>query len=130
MNGWLLRAVRIGQFCLRVIVPLAVLLALGVVLIFFLFPAADLWFVWKVYRRFVDTVANTTGFNSYLVMAGAPPCLVPFFPGRVPGALLPIQSAQAMAWDRDSSRPRGRLQPHALRGDEGCLVRVPEWDGQ
>jgi len=81
MNGWLLRAVRIGQFCLRVIVPLAVLLALGVVLIFFLFPAADLWFVWKVYRRFVDTVANTTGFNSYLVMAGALLGFVLFYRG-------------------------------------------------
>src|SRR3990167_11158132 len=98
MNGWLLRAVRIGQFCLRVIVPLAVLLALGVVLIFFLFPAADLWFVWKVYRRFVDTVANTTGFNSYLVMAGAPLGFVLFFPGGAPGVFSPLNPGQGRGW--------------------------------
>ncbi len=75
------RLLRIGRLGMKLLVPLTVLLALGVALIFFLFPAADLWFVWKVYRRFVDTIANATGLNAYLVTAGALLVFVAFYRG-------------------------------------------------
>lgn len=78
--GWTwARALRAGRIGLRLLVPLVVLLILGVALIFFVFPAADLWFVWKVYRGFVDTVANVTGLNAYLVTAVALLVFLPFY---------------------------------------------------
>lgn len=81
VRDWFGRLPRFGRLAFHALVPLVVLLALGVGLIFFLFPAADIWFVWRVYRGFVDTVANATGLNAHLVMAGALLAFVPFYRG-------------------------------------------------
>lgn len=59
--------------------PLVCFLILGSVLIYILSPAADLWFIWKVYARYVDTLANLSGLNSYLVTAVALVAFVPFY---------------------------------------------------
>lgn len=77
--------------------PLVGLALLGALLIFIIYPAADVWFVWTVYRRYVATVAEATGLNSYLVTALALLCFYPFYRGVTLGDVL---------WGRDGDRGR------------------------
>jgi len=61
--------------------PLLFLLVIGALFIFIIFPAADLWLVWRIYRGYLDTVSNLTGLNSYLLPAAALLAFVPFYHG-------------------------------------------------
>jgi hypothetical protein len=60
---------------------LLVLAALGVLVIRYAYPAADLWMVWRVYSGYVETFAAITGWNRYLVTAIALALFVPFYYG-------------------------------------------------
>lgn len=73
------RVLRYMRRTLLILGPLVCLLIVGAVLVYVLSPAADIWLVWKVYARYVDTISNLTGFNTYLVTALALVAFVPFY---------------------------------------------------
>lgn len=61
------------------VIPLLFLALLGAVFVFIIFPAADVWLIWRIYRGYVDTVASVTGLNAYLVSAAGLLAFVPFY---------------------------------------------------
>ena len=84
MNLALLLLARLWRFSRRAAIwtlPLLFLAVVGALFVFIIFPAADLWLVWRVYRGYLDTVSNLTGVNTYLLTAAALLAFVPFYHG-------------------------------------------------